>query len=365
MKASSHFAIAFTIAALSAVRAEGADKPLFVVLPEGTIPQALGGGGFTAAGNLYGLPTAFYWMPTIGAVPMGGRAVAAVSADGRTFVGDALDSRRIENAAIWQGGQEWRVLGSFTPNAQPCDALLSSAYGASDDGKVIVGLAWDGCKVARAFRWEQSTGMKDLGSTVSGESSRANGISGDGQVIIGWQENATGYRQGARWVNGVQDLFRGPAGYVGEAHGTNVNGTLVVGGGCNPTELIVSSAWVWTATEGLRCYPYERSFNPRQVPFSTIMYVTSDDGRVIGGASTFGLDSEALIWIDGVPRLLRDYMRENGVADAFEGWVNTGFITGISRDGRTLVGYGAGPRTFTGYMILLPPLPPRSTSESR
>jgi hypothetical protein len=36
--------------------------------------------------------------------------------------------------------------------------------------------------------------------------------------------------------------------------------------------------------------------------------------------------------------------------------VNTGFITGMTRDGRIVVGYGAGPRDFTGFVAILPPL---------
>ena len=77
--------------------------------------------------------------------------------------------------------------------------------------------------------------------------------------------------------------------------------------------------------------------------------------RVIGGALTFGLDSESLIWLDGQVYFLKDYLQANGYADAFHGWINTGFVTGVSRDGRTLVGYGAGPTTFQGFMVVLPP----------
>jgi probable HAF family extracellular repeat protein len=90
-----------------------------------------------------------------------------VSRDGRTIVGDAFDANGKETAAIWLGGGEWRLLGSFHPNALPCDFLLSASFGASDDGRIIVGLGWDGCRFARAFRWEESTGMVDLGSTVA------------------------------------------------------------------------------------------------------------------------------------------------------------------------------------------------------
>ena len=53
---------------------------------------------------------------------------------------------------------------------------------------------------------------------------------------------------------------------------------------------------------------------------------------------------------------LKDYLRANGVPSAFENWVHTGFVVGMSRDGRVLVGYGAGPRDFTGYVVILPPL---------
>ena len=42
--------------------------------------------------------------------------------------------------------------------------------------------------------------------------------------------------------------------------------------------------------------------------------------------------------------------------DAFEGWINTGFVQSVTPDGRTLVGYGAGPTTFQGYMVVLPEL---------
>jgi hypothetical protein len=84
------------------------------------------------------------------------------------------------------------------------------------------------------------------------------------------------------------------------------------------------------------------------------MYATSEDGRVVVGAFTFGLDSEALVWIDGEVHFLKDYLAANGLPDAFRGWVNTGFLTGVSGDGRTLVGYGAGPTGFQGYLVILP-----------
>jgi probable HAF family extracellular repeat protein len=335
------------------VSVRGDDKTLFIELPRGALPAALGANGAVVVGS-YREPSGFYWMPTTrGDIFMGGRGAASISRDGRTIVGTATDASNRTQAAIWLRGTEWRLLGSIVPNAAPCDALLSSAYDTNDDGSVVVGLAWNGCRIARAFRWDESTGMVDLGSTVANRSSRANGVSGNGKVVVGWQESPTGPRFGARWIDGRQELLTGPSGNVGEAHAANADGSIVVGQVCrfanadNPND---QSAWVWTARDGAQCVPVPRTRVPG---FLGVMLATSDDGRVIGGGHSFGLESEAVLWIDRSPTYLKDYLRANGVPNAFEGWQNTGFITGVSPDGRVLVGYGAGPRDFQGYLVIL------------
>ena len=341
--------LALALLALSAVGGpvHSADRTMLIELPVTVLPVDVGASGSVVVGS-YVEPSGFYWMPTTGDIFLGGKGAAAVSRNGRVIVGTAADAQGREQAAIWQRAAEWRLLGSIVPNAQPCDAFLSSSYDTNDDGTVIVGLAWNGCTIARAFRWEESTGMVDLGSTVAGRSSRANGVSGDGRVVVGWQDSPIGMREGARWVDGRQELFVGPAGPVGEAHAANANGSIVVGQVCRFGE--GQSAWVWTARDGVQCVDPPRR---RLGFFLGIMLATSDDGRVIGGAQSFGLESEAVLWIDRTPSYLKDYLRANGVPDAFEGWVNTGFITGVSPDGRILVGYGAGRRNFQGYMVIL------------
>ncbi len=322
------------------------DEPLLIELEPEALASDLGANGFTVVGGTYS-GEAFYWMPSSGVVRIGGLAAVAVSRDGRTIVGEALDANGKENAAIWLGGKEWRLLGSFHPNALPCDRLLSGPYGASDDGRVIVGLGWDGCSIARAFRWEESTGMVDLGTIVPGQSTRANDVSGDGRVVIGWQENDFGFRQGAMWVDGREEVFTGPNGIVGEAFGANSDGSIIVGGNCSPGE---QAGWVRRRERGITCYPPPRQRLPGYI---VLMLSTSEDGRIVGGAHSFGLESESILWIDGEPHYLKDYLREHGIPDAFEGWVNTGFINAVSPDGRVLAGYGAGPTTFTGYVVIL------------
>jgi probable HAF family extracellular repeat protein len=326
-------------------------------LPATVLPRDVGANASVVAGT-FASGGALYWMPTSGVQSIGGRSTAAISRDGKTIIGRALDGRGNENAAIWKGGKEWRVLGSFTPDAEDCDNLLSASYGASDNGDVIVGLGWDGCRYAHAFRWEESTGMFDLG-TSNGRSTRANNVSGDGRVVVGWQEDLTGFRQGAKWVGRAQELIKGPSGMVGEAFGVNHDGSIIAGGGCDPLHPEPSSAWMWTAAAGIRCYPLERPAFLPNYPYLTIMSATSDDGRVVGGTFSFGLDAESVIWLDGQAFFLKDYLRQHGYPDAFRGWVNTGFVTGVSPDGRTLVGYGAGPDDFQGFIVVLPKRAPK------
>jgi probable HAF family extracellular repeat protein len=346
-------AITFVLCA-GMLRADGTATPFFMELqPTEMLPRAVGGAGWVSVGALMG-GGGFYWMPNTGKVDLGGTAAAALSRDGQTIVGNALDAQGRENAAIWTNGQTWRLLGSFSRSAQPCDRDYSSAYGTSADAKVIVGLAWDGCRFARAFRWDEETGVVNLGS-LSGRSTRANNISGDAHVIVGWEEHATGPRMGVKWVDSEEQLITTSTGTgVGEAFAVNRDGSIITGANCTGFHTTIPTGWVWTSNNGVHCFPVERPAWLPPLPYSVLMQATSDDGLVIGGAYSFGLDSEALIWLDGQVYFLRDYLRSNGVPDAFRGWVNTGFITAVTPDGRTLVGYGAGPTGFQGYMVVLP-----------
>jgi probable HAF family extracellular repeat protein len=329
------------------------DKATLIELPAGTLPRDISSNSMVVGELRSG--GGFYWLPTKGVIYVGGQEAEAVSRNGDTIAGTAYDSRNVTQAAIWQRAAEWRLLGSIAPNATPCDALLSSTYDTSDDGKVIVGLAWNGCNLARAFRWEESTGMVDLGTLNAALATRANAVSGDGRLVVGWQDTGGG-RRGARWTDGKLDVFSGPSGIIGEAQAANRDGSIVVGQACefatreNPFGN--QQAWIWTSREGVTCLPPPRV---RVLDnFIGTALATSEDGRIVGGSHSFGLEAESLLWIDREPFYLKDYLRANGVPDAFQGWVNTGFITGISRDGRMLIGYGAGRRDFQGFIVILP-----------
>jgi probable HAF family extracellular repeat protein len=326
---------------------------------DGALPAAVSANNLVVVGALDG-GGGFYWMPTKGVIFNGGESSNDVSGDGHTIVGVAKDAGGISQAAIWLQRTEWQRLGSFTPTAVPCSGALGSAYGVSRNGQVVVGLAYDGCTLSHAFRWTPSNGMVDLGSSVQGRSSLASAVSGDGSVVVGYQEAANGVRQGARWANGRQELMPGVDGYVGQARATNADGSIAVGRQCRPLlGNADQSAWVWTAQAGTKCLPAPQKISVPGPgvgpPIGVDAKATSDDGRVIGGGQDIGgsADSNAIIWIGGRPAYLKDFLRANGVPNAFATWVNTGEITDITPDGRILVGWGAAALGFRGYIVVL------------
>ena len=212
---------------------EASDKAVLIELDlrSGAQPSGVSAGGAVVVGGL-GTGGGFYWMPTTGVIFAGGLFATKVSRDGKVIVGQAIDAR-LRQAAIWQRGTEWRSLGSF-PNALPCDTFLSLANDTSRDGKVVVGYARNGCTLSHAFRWEESTGMVDLGSSVAGRGTQALGVSADGQVAVGYQEQATGFVEGTKWVGTRQERVPGADGFVGLANAANVDGSIVVGRICRP-----------------------------------------------------------------------------------------------------------------------------------
>jgi hypothetical protein len=116
-----------------------ADRTLFVELPVTALAYGVGANGSVVVGT-YKVPAGFYWMPTTSDIFIGGQGAYAASRDGRVIAGTGIDARRVEQAAIWQRGTEWRLLGSIRPNPVPCGEQLSSTFDTSDAGNVIVGV---------------------------------------------------------------------------------------------------------------------------------------------------------------------------------------------------------------------------------
>jgi uncharacterized membrane protein len=300
--------------------------------------------GCSSDGQLLVGPTGsagYRWTPDGGLVSIGGLTASGVSSDGSVIVGN-ISNAGVETAARWTEGGGWSSLGSMA-GGEACDAFLSSSWGTNGDGSVIVGLAWvPGCR-AHGFRWESSTGLVDLGSTVANRSSRANGVSADGSVIVGWQDGVSGFRQGAYWVGGVQTLLwesMGPDVFeVGEAQAATPDGSIIVGG-----STAFGDAYRWTGGPYVESIGGLSGFNWRSSATDV-----SDDGSVIVGWSGFGGDRAAFIWIEGTGILrLDDYLDSVGIDT--QGLVPAA-ATGISGNGRIIVGWGFEGFTTKGFRV--------------
>lgn len=306
--------------------------------------------GMSADGSvLVGTPIfggyAFRWTREGGTENLGGiGGNVQISRDGTAIAANVLVDGNPE-AGLWLGGQNWRPLGGLGTSGCPD---FSDSYGINGDGSVVVGLGWDGCE-AYGFRWQDSTGMVNLGS-LEGTSSRANAVSADGSVIVGWDSAETGEWRGVRWVNGVESLLATPGGaFLGSANAVSADGSVIVGGeaGKGPTH---NKAYVWTAQRGgivIGMLPSDDQLA------GAYAFAVSDDGRVVGGASG-AQKRDAFVWTPttGIFKL-QDYLVDLGV-QGLDNWV-LDTVTAISSDGRTIAGWGyRGPKRHShvqGWVI--------------
>ncbi|MEO6689253.1 MAG: hypothetical protein ABIS07_07760 [Dokdonella sp.] len=254
------------------------------------------------------------------------------------------------------------VIGPY-PGSSQVDGYLSSAYGVSDAG-VAVGLAYDETGNPIAFRWSSATGISRLPVNRPDTFSRANGISHDGSVVFGWNDQSDGYRTGVVWRNGQPvDLVDAGGNPVGEALASTADGSVVVGGGYYTEN--GSEAWRWTAATGtqpigilptLRA-PARPGSSVRQsaridltkpatsptpdgfLPPESYAFAVSDDGNIIIGASGVWPIRTASIWTSETGlQALSDYVTARG-AKIPNGWTLAA-ATAISADGQTFGGWG-------------------------
>lgn len=152
-----------------------------------------------------------------------------VTADGKLISGTMTDpdTGRDQMARYDVTTGTWRFMGGLSNNPA---VELSSAWGMTSDGSAIVGLGWVSVGEAHATKWTEATGLVDLGSTVAERSSRANSLTDDGTMIVGWQDNDNGDREGVYWKNGTQTALTDDSGNpTGEAVAVTPSGQTIVG----------------------------------------------------------------------------------------------------------------------------------------
>lgn len=223
----------------------------------------------------------------------------AVSADGTVLVGTGLSSRGTEAFVMRRDLGQFVGLGALL---QP--SFASWAFGVSGDGSVVVGASYSAANELQAFRWTQGVGMQGLGFLASPANlarwGQAEAISADGNVIVGScrSNNSQNGVEAFRWtvgggMVGLGDLAGG--GFQSWAFAASADGSVIVGR---------------ATIEGV--------------------------GGPFGGGSA----SRAFIWdtVHGM-RDLQELLTAAGAP--IEGWTLTE-ARGVSADGRTIVGTGAG-----------------------
>lgn len=302
--------------------------------------------GYITAGEF------FYWTPSNGVVFVGGTAPgdgvggsAMISDDGTYFSGNSIDpaTKLSQMSRYHIPSNSWELLGGIGSSS---GAEGSSGWGMSGNGQSVVGLGWINGGTAHAIQWNSPGPTGDLGSTVAGNSSRANATNFDGSIVVGWQDGDLG-RQAAIWDMGVQSLvFDDLGNAVGEATDVSANGNWVVGQGN------FDAPWRLNRSTGV----FERLgvLNPDAFFPSRGATGVSDDGSVIVGferdfANPFG-GLFGTIWIEGQGiQDITSWAISKGVPVPENVFLNIPLA--ISADGNTIAGINS---SFEGFVITVP-----------
>jgi len=254
----------------------------------------------------------------------------AVSADGSVVVGGSSSDSGTE-AYRWTAGGGMVGLGFLNSAATP----ISFAFGVSADGSVVAGGSFlnNLSSETEVFRWTSGGGMVGLGDLPGGSfDSDAQAVSSDGLVVVGVGNSASGF-EAFRWTSGgmvgLGDLSGGS--FNSGASGVSADGSVVVGIG---SSAFGDEAFRWTSAGGIVGLGHLPGGSG-----SSDARAISADGSVVVGQSVTASGDEAFLWTAGKGmQNLRDVLIEGG-ATGLSDWTLPR-ATGISADGKTIVGFG-------------------------
>jgi probable HAF family extracellular repeat protein len=315
--------------------------------------------GSAVAGSAIRLPgsddTAYRWTQSTGTVSLGNLGgdfpyskAAAGSLGGSVIVGRASLHPQTPYwlAFRWSSTDGMASIGDLAGGRDQSEAL-----GLSRDGSVIVGsssskASGSSSSWTEAFRWTEQNGMQGLGGLTVHSSglihSSANGISLDGNVIVGQSWSSQGY-EAFRWSEGqmigLGDLPGGE--YLSFANDASLDGSVIVGGSDSvlsfPTDPAYE-AFRWTAQTGMVGLGDLSGGR-----FHSVAVAVSGDGNKIVGYSDAGGTSDSAFFWDtstGMRSMESFLTMEVGLDLAGCHLYNA---SGISEDGMIITGTGACP----------------------
>lgn len=271
---------------------------------------------------------AFRWRKDSGYVALGRQrdtrdsgAYACIPRGG-VVVGAAVYATGPE-ACRWTEDNRTDRLGKLTGQGD------SVALAASEDGSVVIGYSGN-----KAFHWTATAGMVELGPFPAGtRQSRATGVSEDGSVVVGSFVTANQQQEAFRWTEaiGVSPLERLQQYRDASANAVSADGRVIVG-------VSGDVACMWTESGGPT--PLDDSRHAVSAALAV-----SADGSVIAGFQRVGEGIRAAVWdakhgFRPVHTVLANDLR---LAESLAGWTLS-IATGISADGRVVVGSGINPK---------------------
>ena len=283
-----------------------------------------------------------------GVAPQGFGGQTSVNGDGSQIAGTRINpNNNLGELSVYDvGTQMWTSLGSLGSSS---GNSASSAWGFSSDGSTIVGLGWVNAGTAHAIKWTSGGGIEDLGSTVSGRSTRANKANEDGTIIGGWQDSSTGFRQGAVWTNGVQSLITHPNNDPATEVGAMSKDGVWMGGGQGFANNF--QAWKWSNNTGI----IDIGPAPMAGWRGAVSGLSADGTIAVGfyrpfpAPATFG---EGFIHTDALGMVnLNTYATSLGIDTQ---GLTFALPLDISDDGTTIVGLTS---TGAGFVLRLPLIP--------
>jgi probable HAF family extracellular repeat protein len=296
----------------------------------------------------------------------------AVSADGLVVVGWSRPAIGSREPFRWKNGSN-EALGTLENgyNAIPADV--------NADGTTLVGTAevstTGGLSTSVAFQWTEGQGLSSPGLLTLGTYSHATAVDNSGDIIVG-DGDQDGETRGIIWRNGTPSTLQYDFAAF-EPADINADGVIAVGiwdrmpsvadfdsttdiaswlpltdgytsGGASlvSNDGTVVVGWLGEETN---IYRWQNGQTPDAIG-TFILTDASGDGAVIVGSSA--TDSDAMIWTetDGL-QSLATILTEANVN--LGGW-NIEAATGISDDGKTIVGYGANGARKEGFLLRLP-----------
>jgi len=227
--------------------------------------------------------------------------VASISRDGTTIIGTANGDGLSDTAYRWTaetGMVDLRAGSSWAVGGNCC--TTSRARAVSEDGRAVVGEAYDGNNVVRAFYWHADDGiMLDIASTSvdnwASENAIRNGwpvnstatdISADGSTVIGYAnaaERAFRWTEASGLVNLVRtDFDDGTTADWGalytNAYAVSADGSVVVGEAYSETDGL-NQAFRWDESSGLVNLATGSDFANTS---STAEFVSGDGSVIVG-----------------------------------------------------------------------------------